>query len=234
MFTRLASLAQRSFPIEMRLVAVAVAIGLLAGAFYLGESPELATAVGIAVGFSCAVGSWLGIRLYLAADRLFIVWIDAIRKRAADVRKEVADLEPRLMAAEGHGSTGGRKNQRRPLVMPIVLISVYATPVCFAVVTAGAIGSILSTQLGPSFVAMLLTATLSGLGALALVVAVQSWYLWRVQRRVATLQRYLTQVRPVLPEALPAEVLDSNISRTERIVRRLTGIGQTAAEQTTA
>ena len=227
MFTRMASLVQKTLPVEIRLVAVAVAIGLLAGACYLGESAELAKAVGIVVGFSCAVGSWLGIRLYLVAGRFFVVWIDAIRKR-------VTDLETRLMPAEGSGNAGGRQNQRRPFAMPIVLVSVYATPVCFAMVTAGAIGSILSTQLGPPFVAMLLTATLCSLGALVLVVAVQSWYLWRVQRRVATLQRYLTQVQPVLPDALPAEVLDSNISRAERIVRRLTGIGRAAAEQTTA
>ena len=228
MFTRMASLVQKTLPVEIRLVGVAVAIGLLAGAFYLGESEELATAVGIMVGFSCAVGSWLGIRLYLVADRFFVVWIDAIRKRVADI------IGPRPMRAEGPGNAGGRQNRRRPFAMPIVLVSVYATPVCFAMVTAGAIGSILSTQLGPPFVAMLLTATLCSLGALVLVVAVQSWYLWRVQRWVATLQRYLTQVQPVLPDALPAEVLDSNISRAERIVRRLTGIGQAAEEQTTA
>ena len=227
MFTRMASLAQRALPVEIRLVAVAIAIGLLAGAFYLGESEELATAVGIMVGFSCAIGSWVGIRLYLVAARFFITWIDAIRKR-------VADLETRLAPAEGSGNAGGRKNRRSPFAMPIVLVSVYATPVCFAMVTAGGIATALSTQLGPLFVAMLLTATLCSLGALVLVVAVQSWYLWRVQRRVATLQRYLTQVQPVLPDALPAEVLDSNISRAEGIVRRLTGIGQTAAEQTTA
>jgi len=227
MFTRLASFARKASPIEFRLVAASVATGLLSGAFYLDESQDLATAVGIVAGFSCAIGSWLGIRLYLASARLFISWIDAIRKRAAD-------LEPQQIPAERPGNTGGRKNSRRSLVMRIVLISVYATPVCFVTVTAGAIGSILSTQLGSLFVAALLTATLSGLGALVLVVAVQSCYLWRVQRRVASLQRYLAQVQPVLPDALPAEVLDSNISRTERIVRRLTGIGQPAAGQTTA
>ena len=227
MFTRLASFARKASPIEFRLVAVAVATGLLSGAFYLDESQDLATSVGIVAGFSCAIGSWLGIRLYLAAARLFISWIDAIRKRAAD-------LEPRQIPAERPGNAAGRHNPRRSLVMLIVLISVYATPVCLAVFTTGAIGTILSTQLGSSFVAALLPATLSSLGALVLVVAIQSCYLWRVQRRVASSQRYLAQVQPVLPDPLPAEVLDSNISRTERIVRRLTGIGQPAAGQTTA
>ena len=226
MFTRLAYFARKASPIEFRLVAVAIAIGLLCGAPYLRESPDLATAVGIVAGVSCAIGSWLGIRLYLAAARLFISWIDAIRKRAAV-------LEPRLIPAERPGNAAGRHNQRRSLVMLIVLISVYATPVCLAVSTTGAIGTILSTQLGSSFVAALLPATLSSLGALVLVVAVQSCYLWRVQRRVASPQRYLAQVQPVLPDPLPAEVLDSNISRAERIVRRLTGISQPATGQTT-
>ena len=227
MFTRLASIAQKAFPIEFRLIAVAVATGLISGAFYLDESRDLATAVGIAACFSCAVGSWLGIRLYLAAARLFISWIDAIRK-------QVADLEPRLIPAELPGNTGGRKNSRRPFGMRVVLISVYATPVCFVTATTGAVCSILSTQLGSHFVAALLTTTLSGLGALVLVVAIQSWYLWRVQRRVASFQCCLTQVQPVLPDALPTEVLDSNISRTERTVRRLTGIGKPIAEQAPA
>ena len=227
MFTRFAPLARKASPIEFRLVAVAIAIGLLCGAPYLRESPDLATAVGIVAGVSCAIGSWLGIRLYLAAARFFISWIDAIRKRAAD-------LELQQIPAERPGNAAGRHNQRRSLVMLIVLISVYATPVCLAMSTTGAIGTILSTQLGSSFVAALFPATLSSLGALVLVVAVQSCYLWRVQRGVASSQRYLTRVQPVLPDPLPTEVLDSNISRAEQAVRWLTGIGQPAAGQTTA
>ena len=223
MFTQMTSFVRKTFPIEFRLLAVSVAIGLISGAFYLGESTDLATAVGIATGFSCAIGSWLGTRLYLAAARLFISWIDAIRKR-------VADLEPQLMPAECPGNAAYRKNPHRSLVMPLVLISAYITPVCFVTVTTGAIGAILATQLDTLFVVGWLTATLSGLGTLILVVAVQSLYLWWIQRQVASFQRYLTPVQPVLP----AEVLDHNISRTEQIVRKLTGIGQTATEQTTA
>ena len=227
MFTRIASFVRKTFPIEFRLLAVSVAIGLLSGAFYLGESTDLATAVGIAAGFSCALGSWLGTRLYLATARLFISWIDAIRKR-------VADLEPQLMPAERPENSDGRKNPRRSLMMPLVLTSAYITPVCFVTVTTGAIGAILSTQLDALFMVGWLTATLSGLGALILVVAIQALYLWWIQRQVASFQRYLTPVQPVLPDALPAAILDHNISRTEQIVRKLTGIGQTATEQTTA
>lgn len=224
MFARMASFAQKTIPVKMPMVAVAVVIGLFAGAFYWGESADLATAVGIVVGFSCAVGNWLGIRLYLAVARLFISWIDVIRK-------QVAGLEPRLILAERPGNGDGRKNPHRSLVIRFILISVYATPFCFVMVTTGAIGAILSTQLGAIFVTALLTATLSGLAALILVVAIQAGYLWRIHRRVASFRRYLT---PVEPDALPAEVLDHNISRTARIVRNLTGIGQAAAEQATA
>ena len=227
MRNQLRSWAGKALPIDPRLVAVGIVLGLAADAFWVDESVEMAKAVGIATGISVSVGSWLGLRLYLVTARLLISWIDAIRK-------QVADLEPQLMPAECPISTDDRQNPHRPPVRHIVFISVYATPVGFVMVTTGAIGSILSTQLGSLFVTALFTATLSSLSALALVVAIQSWYLWRVQRQVASFQRRLTQVQPILPDALPTEILDNHIGRTARIVRRLTGISQTATEQATA
>lgn len=227
MRNQLRSWAGKALPIDPRLVAVGIVLGLAAGAFWVDESVDMAKAVGIAVCISVSVGSWLGLRLYLVTARFFISWIDAIRK-------QVASLEPGLMPAECPVSTCDRQNPHRPPARHIVLISVYATPIGFVMVTTGAIGSILSTQLGSLFVAALFTATLSSLSALVLVVAIQSWYLWRVQRQVASFQRRLPQVQPILPDTLPTEILNRNISRTARIVRRLTGISQTATEQATA
>lgn len=226
MRNQLRSWAGKALPIDPRLVAVGIVLGLAAGAFWVDESVEMAKAVGIATGISVSVGSWLGIRLYLVITRFFISWIDAIGNW-------IASLESVLMPVGLPNQDGDYRKPRCSMVLHIVLISVYATPIGFVMVTIGAIGSILSTQLGSLFVTALFTTTLSSLSALVLVVAIQSWYLWRVQRQVASFQRRLPQVQPILPDALPTEILDNNISRTARIVRRLTGISQTAAEQAT-
>ena len=81
---------------------------------------------------------------------------------------------------------------------------------------------------------MPLGVALSNFVTLVFVIAIQSLYLWRLQRQVATLEQLLNRIDTVSPVALRIQVLNRNISRTARIVRRLTGISQTATEQATA
>ena len=224
MFTQMASFVRKTFPIEFRLLAFSVAIGLLSGAFYLGESADLATAVGIAAGFSCAIGSWLGIRLYLVTARLFISWIDAIGNRIANVAARMA------LAERPHQADGCQKSHRS-LAMLIVLVSAYATPVCWVIAVAGSIAAGLFTQLGPGFVASTLPIALSGAGMLLLAVGVQALYLWHLHRQVASFERMLDRIDAVSPITLKAQILNHDISRAERTVRRLTGAGKPIAEQ---
>ena len=226
MFVQLTS-CKRTLPVEIRLIAIAVAAGLAAGAFYLNESVDLATAVGIVVCFSAAVGGWLGLRLYLMTARFFISWIDAIGNR-------IASLESRLTQAGLLNRDEDYGKPRRSLAMHIVLISAYATPVCFVTVTTNAIATALSTQLGPHFAVAHLAITLSGAGALVLVVAVQSLYLWRLQQQVASFKQLLKRIDSVSPVTLKVQVLNRNIDRTERLVRLLTGISKPIAEQAAA
>ena len=227
MFTWLLRHFRSALPIPIPLLAVAVASGLAVGALYLGESVDLATAVGIAVCISVSVGSWLGLRLYLVTARFFISWIDAIGNR-------VASLESGLMPAGLADRDKNYAKPRRSLALHIVIISAYANPLCFGMVTTGAIYTVLSTQLGYHFLAPRLMATLFSLCILLIAIAIPSLYLWRLQRQVATLEQLLSRIDSVPPVVQRVQVMNRNISRTARIVRRLTGISQTATEQATA
>lgn len=224
MFTRLLRHLRSAFPIPIPLLAVAIAGGLAVGAFYLDKSVDLATAVGITVSFATAMGAWLGLRLYLVTARVFISWIDAIGNR-------IANLETRVAMAERLNQADGCRKSHRSLAMHIVLVSAYATPVCWVIAVAGSIAAGLSTQLGPGFVASTLPIALSGTGMLLLAVGVQALYLWHLHRQVASFEMMLDRIDAVSPITLKAQVLNHDISRAERTVRRLTGAGRLIAEQ---
>ena len=227
MFCQLRRHFKQAFPIRLPLLAFAVAVGLVAGAFYLDESEELATAVGLVACISLAVGSWLGLGLYLITARGFAFWIETIRKR-------ISAVELRLITGQPSNFQDTRQRPQRSLALRIVLASAYATPVCLVMVAIGVIATALSTQLGSLFVAVTLRATLFSLSVLLVAVVIQSLYLWRLQRRVVSLDQRLDRIDAVSPITLRASVLDSSINRTERVVRRLTGVGKPIAEQATA
>lgn len=227
MFIRLASLALKTLPIEFRLLAVAIASGLAVGALFLDESADLATAVGIAVGFSVSIGVWLGIRLYLMVARFYTARLDAINRRIAAV---VSRLLPDGFVADGHN----RQRPRGSIALQLAANSIYATPLCFAIFTGHAIMAALWAQIDIVVAVLLLAVALGNLVTLVVVIAIQSLYLWWLHRQVATLEQLLNRIDSVPPVALRSQVLNRNISRTERTIRRLTGIGKPIAEQATA
>lgn len=227
MFTWLLRHFRSALPIPIPLLAVAVASGLAVGGLYLGKSVDLATAVGIVVCISVSVGSWLGIRLYLAVAKFYTAWLDAINRRIADVASR---LPPVSSISDGHNS----QRPRGSIALQLAANSIYATPLCFAMFTGNAIMAALWAQIDPVGAILPLGVALSNFVALVFVIAIQSLYLWRLQRQVATLEQLLSRIDSVPPVALRIQVLNRNISRTARIVRRLTGISQTATEQATA
>lgn len=227
MFTWLLRHFRSALPIPIPLLAAAVASGLAVGALYLGESVDLATAVGIAVCISVSVGSWLGIRLYLVVAKFYTAWLDAINRRIADVASR---RPPVSSIADGHNS----QRPRGSIALQFAANSIYATPLCFAMFTGNAIMAALWAQIDPVGAILPLGVALSNFVTLVFVIAIQSLYLWRLQRQVATLEQLLNRIDSVPPVVQRVQVLNRNIGRTARIVRRLTGISQTATEQATA
>ena len=231
MCIRILARLRKALPVEIRPLAVGVVTGLVAGALWLDESVDIATAVGIATGFSVTMGLWLGIRLYLMVARLYMAWITAIRKR-------VADIETRLHSAVSPADGNDTEQERGSFAINIVASSIYVTPFCFGVSSYSAIMAVLWTQMdcscasaGQTFALVIL---IYGSGLLTFIIGIQCLYLLRLQQRVASLERQLNQAGLISPVMMRADVLDSNIARAERMVRRFVGVSRAVAEQAPA
>ena len=222
---------RKTLPVEIRLLVFGVLTGLAAGALRLDESVDTATAVGIATGFSVAMGPWLGIRLYLIVARLYTVWIAAIRKR-------VTDIESRLHSVEPPTDRDGVEQVQAPFAIHIVAFSIYLSPLCFAMSLYSAIVSALWIQMdcpcASATQAFALVSLICSSGLLVLATVIQCVYILLLQRRVALLERQLDQAGLISPVTARADVLDSNITRTERLVRRFVGIGGSTVERASA
>ena len=229
MFRLILARLRKAPPVEIRLLAVGVTTGLITGAFRLGESIDVATAVGIATGFSVAMGAWLGIHLYLAVARFYTVWIDAIRKR-------VAEIESRILPATPLHDGGDIERLRGSVTTHIVAVSVYPIPLCFGMSAYSAIMAVLWTQLDCSCasesqgIALLVFICSSSL--LVGVIAAQCIYLMRLQILASSLERRLNRGDLAAPVTLKTDLLDSSINRAERLVRLVGGVGNPAGEQT--
>lgn len=167
MRNQLQSWAGKALPIDLRLIAVGIVLGLAAGAFWVDKSVEMAKAVGIATGISVSVGSWLGIRLYLVVAKFYTAWLDAINRRIADVASR---LPPVRSIADGHNS----QRPRGSIALQLAANSIYATPLCFAMFTGNTIMAALWAQIDPVGAILPLGVALSNFVTLVFVVAIQS------------------------------------------------------------
>jgi hypothetical protein len=218
-------------PVGIRLLVIGVITGLVVGALGLDESADTATAVGIATGFSVVMGLWLGIRLYLMVVRLYTAWISAIRKR-------FTDIETRLHSIASPTDENDIKPERASFAINIVAYSIYVTPFCFAVSSHSVIMGALWSQIDCSCASIsqdfALVSLIYSSGLLFFTVGIQCLYLLRLQRRVALLERRLNRAGLISPVAMRADVMDSNIARAERLVRRLVGISEAVAKRAPA
>ena len=231
MFSRILARLRKALPVEIRLLAAGVVTGLVVGALRLDESVDIATAVGIATGFSVTMGFWLGIHLYLTVARLYTAWITAIRKRVTDIETRLHSV---VASTDGHDVEQGRVS----FAITIVASSVYVTPLCFGVSSYSAILAALWTQMdcpcaseSQTFALVIL---ICSSGLLAFTVGIQCLYLLRLQLRAASLERRLNRAGSISPVTIRADVLDSNITRAERLVRRFVGVSRAVAERAPA
>ena len=211
-------------PAKIYMLALGIVAGLSMGALRLDESIDLATAVGIVIGFSVTAGGWLGIRLYLVVARLYKAWIAAIRKQIADIELH---LLPTTSPADGHDI----ERLRDSFAISAAAYSIYPTPFFLCGFISSAIASALWVQFDYARASMHFDFALTYLIALVVVVAIQCLYFLRLQWLVGSSERRLNQGDLIVPVAQKADVLDSSISRAERFVRLVGGVGKRAGEQ---
>ncbi len=221
------TLARKMMRVEIHVVVVGVVTGLIVGAFRLGKSTDEATAIGIATCFSVTVGMWLGFNLYLLVARGYTDWIATIIERIAAIESRIL---PMLVAIEQEDNAQPRSS----IIVRLVAYSFYATPPCFVMFTSSIIMATLRTQIDYSGFMENFAWALGSLIVLVVAAAIQCLYLLRLQLMVASIERRLNRAGLVPPITLRADVLYSNVSRTDWLVRRFGGVGKSVSERPTA
>ncbi len=227
MFNRTWGWIEGALPVRIYVLAVGIAAGLITGALRLGESLDLATAVGFVTGFSVTMGVWLGMRLYLVAIGLYRAWIVAIRK-------QIAEIEVHSFPGRAPSNERDIERLQGSVAISAAVYSIYPTPGLLCGFIASAIASALWAQFDYARASMHFDFLLAFLMAFAVVVAVQCICLLRLQWLVRSSRRRLNRGELVAPVARNTDALDSGINRAERLVRLIGGVGKPAGERSVA
>jgi len=224
MHSKVWTFARLAMPIDFKLILYGVSLGVLIGLLGLpAETPEVATAFGIAAAVSFCLGCWLGINLWLLTLRAFRLWSVSLIKRL-----EALERKPAPVAEDGPDRTSNVK------VSIIEIIFFSLVPAGFSMAGIAAIFAIIDLQVDIYDPRAYVPSLCVGLGYALLGLAGQSFYLWRDSRRVAWLERPLESAEVVTPVTLHTPRLERAISKANSIVYKLTGVGCQSGDYTAA
>ncbi len=222
MYRKILTTARGASPIEGRLVICGVGSGLIVGLMALpATSVETATAKGIAMSVSVALGSWLGIKLWLLTLSIFKGW-----RASLDRRIEALTLRFELAA----GQPAGQKplesgNSDRP--HPIWWLFAGAVPFGFMYAMSAAVLAAIDLRVniyGSPVYGPLMLIMLSGFGIALSGLAGKCFYFWQVARDMARLERHLDSATSVAPITLQTHRLDHAIDSVSYFVCKLAGV----------
>ena len=223
MYRKILTTARGASPIEGRLVICGVGTGLIAGLMALpATSVETATARGIAVSVSVALGSWLGIKLWLLTLSIFKGWRASLDRRieALTLRLELATGQP---AGQKPLESGNSDRAHT-----IWWLFAGAVPFGFTYAMNGAVLAAIDLRVSiydsPVDAPLLLIMMLSGFGIALSGLAGKCLYLWQVARDMARLERRLDSVTSVAPITLQTHRLDHAIDSVSYFVCKLAGV----------
>lgn len=224
MYSKAWTITRLFIPVEFRLIIFGVSIGVLTGLLGLRtETPEVATAWGLAASVSLCLGCWLGTNLWLLTLRVFRLWSVSLMKR-------LEDLEPKLAPTAEDTQDG--TSIVNVSIIEIIFFSL--VPAGLSAATIGAIFAIIDLRVDLYGAMAYVPSLCVGLGCALLGLAGQSFYLWQDTRRVARLERRLESAEMVAPVTLQTPRLERAISKASSIVCKLTGVGCPAKDYTTA
>ena len=213
--------ARLAIPVDLKLIFYGVTGGVLLGLVALfTRSTEEATAVGIALAVSLAVGGWLGINLWLMTLRVLRLWSASLTKRLAALESNMTPIADDADALDESGDVVAVKS-----VLFSLVPGGFGVAICAAILTVIDLRVDIFTAW--AFIPMLVI----GLGYALSGLAVQCWYLWRDTRRVALRECRLGSEEAVGPVALQTPRLELAISKASAIVCKLTGVGCAAGDE---
>jgi hypothetical protein len=221
------NLIRKTFPVSIWVIVVAVAFGLCHGSFYLDESLDLATAIGI-VGFvSISLGPWLAVNLHRLLMRGYAAWIAAISHRieAIALRTQIS-VEPTEQLLD--------RPVRSTVVAHAVGYSCFATAFLFGAFWTGLLMTILTAQIGDYDYGHYVFVTAVALFVSVGTLAAQCSYFLLIHRKVGVIERELSSAGTIsvnsAPVAVRAKVIGKSIARTEQLGARFVSIRMSSSE----
>ena len=216
----------RSLPLTKWALAVAALFGLIHGSTYLGESVDLATAVGIVDFVSLIVGPWIAISLCRLLAEGYSAWIKAIVDR-------VDIIQARYPATESLGEPANSTPPRVGFVARTVGYSFYVTAFATGAALTGVLMAAMRSQiegLNDGYYPIVIGVHVA---ILAGTVVAQCAYFAVVHRRIVAMERGIQQTGAAdcpCPPAIGPQFLRNSFEHTERLGRRLIGLRRLSAE----
>lgn len=217
--------ARRTLPLSNWTVAIAALWGLTLGVANLGESLDLATAMGISGFLSIAVGCWLAIHLYQLLMRAYVTWIALIETRADGVLSL-------LPVSPSTGEPDADDARRASVAARVVAGSFYFTMCVCGAFTSCLLYTALTYQIVDRAGILHFTPIAVISLVLGILIAVQSLYFVRLHWKIASIERQMERIDMVPQVTGRTAVLGISITRTEQFGRRFVGLPSGSSEQT--
>ena len=217
--------ARRTLPLSNWTIATAAIWGLALGAANLGESLDMATAMGISGFLSIAVGCWLAIHLYQLLMRGYVAWIALIETRADGI----LSLLPVSPSTEEPDADDVR---RASVAARVVAGSFYFTMCASGAFTSCLLYTGLTYQIVDRTVILHFTPIAMISLVLGIIIAAQSLYFVRLHWKIASIERQMQRIDMVPQVTGRTAILGISITRTERFGRRFVGLPSGSSEQT--
>ena len=230
MLTQTWKSVRSSFPLSGWTIAVAAVVALVHGSSHLGETVDLATAIGIADFLSIAIGCWLAVRLYGWLVRAYAAWTATLEARTVSILERLpVEFDETDDAENGAG--------RVPVAALLVAQSSYLTLLSCGAFTSSVLSGILMAQIDGQGYGLNVAAAIASFAVIAVSVMAQCLYFWRLHRKVASIEQQVAVI-DILPRetvlvAQRAEALDNGITGAERLGRRFVGMRPLSAERAT-
>ena len=219
-----------NFPVSGWVMAIAAMYGLAHGSVHLGESADMATAVGIVNFLSLVAGAWLAVSLYRFLVRTYTVWISKIENRVSAVLAQ-------LSTVSHSEELKNNKVRRVSATAWLIANSFYVTMFSCGAFTNCLLVGTLMTRIDGHAHTPYFTAAIASLVVILGSVIVQCSYFLYLHRKVAFIEQQIATIGVLTDEpirvAQRAEVLDNGIAGTERFGRRLVGIRPPSSQRAT-
>ena len=224
------ALMKKTVPVSTWVIVPAAAFGLFHGSFYLDESLDVATAIGVVGFLSVCLGPWLAVPFHRLLMRGYAAWLAAILRR-------IEAIIPRTHISFDLCEQAPDRPARSTIAAHLVGHGFFVTAFFLGGFFTSLLMTILTAQIGGQNYSYYLIATAGVLIVFVVMVAVQCLYFMWIQHIVGEIETQLQNSDTISAHSMPvvarAKVIEKGIARTEQLGTKLVSIRPLSTEHAT-